>query len=141
MFFFFVKKRVAKCVVFATQGCESAISKQYVSYLLSLPPISPPGPIPLGHHRALGDSPVLYSSFPLYFYFVLYFYSVLLYILFCIFYIFIFNMYICQCYSLNSSNPLLPLLCPPVHSLHLCLYSYPENRFIRAIFLDSIYVH
>ena len=62
-FFFFFN--VAKCVVFATQGCESAISKQYVSYILSLPPISPPGPIPLGHHRTLGDSPVLYSSFPL----------------------------------------------------------------------------
>ena len=27
-----------------------------------------------------------------------------------------------------------------VHSLHLCLYSYPETGFISSIFLDSIYM-
>ena len=34
-------------------------------------------------------------------------------------------MYICQCYFLNSSHPLLPPLCPQVHSLCLCLHSLP----------------
>ena len=46
-----------------------------------------------------------------------------------------------QCYPLNSSHPLLPQLCPQVRSLYLCLYSYPANRFISTIFLDSIYMH
>ena len=41
---------------------------------------------------------------------------------------------ICQCYSLNSTHPLLNPLCPQIYSLHLCLYFYPENRFIGTIF-------
>ena len=41
--------------------------------------------------------------------------------------------YICQCYSLSSSHPLLPLLCPHTHSPCLHLYSCPANRFICAI--------
>ena len=50
-------------------------------------------------------------------------------------------MYIFQGYCLNSFHPLLPLLCPQVCSLCLCLHSFPENRFISIIFLDSIFVH
>ena len=46
-----------------------------------------------------------------------------------------------QCYFLNSSHPFLPLLCPQVHSLCLCLYALLENRFISTIFLDSRYMH
>ena len=46
--------------------------------------------------------------------------------------------YICQCYSLSSSHPLLPLLCPEVHSLYLHLYSCPANRFTSTIYLDTI---
>ena len=42
-----------------------------------------------------------------------------------------------QCYSLNSSQPLLLPLCPQVHSRYLCHYSYPTNRFISTIFLDQ----
>ena len=49
-------------------------------------------------------------------------------------------MYICQCYSLSLSHPLLPLLCPEVHSLYLHLYSCLANRFMSTIFLDTIYV-
>ena len=45
-----------------------------------------------------------------------------------------------QCYSLNSSHPLLPQLCPKTYSLYLYLYSCPVNRFISTIFLDSIYL-
>ena len=48
---------------------------------------------------------------------------------------------ICQCYFLNLSHLLLPTLCPQVLSLHLHLYSCPENRLMGTIFLDSIYMH
>ena len=48
--------------------------------------------------------------------------------------------YICQCYSLSFSRPLIPHLCSHVGSLHLYLYSYPAKRFISTIFLDSIYM-
>ena len=46
---------------------------------------------------------------------------------------------ICHCYSLSSSHPLLPPLCPQASSLSLCLYSCPANRFISTVFLESIY--
>ena len=39
------------------------------------------------------------------------------------------------------SHPLLPLLCPQVCSLHLLLHSFPANRLISIIFLDSIYIN
>ena len=42
--------------------------------------------------------------------------------------------YICQCYSLNLSHPLLPSLCSHLSSLFLRLYSCPTNRFICTIF-------
>ena len=48
--------------------------------------------------------------------------------------------YICQCHFLNSSHPLLPLLCPQANSLHLYLHSFPANRSISTISLDSIYI-
>ena len=47
---------------------------------------------------------------------------------------------ICQCYTLNSSHTLHPLLCSQVFSLCLCLCVYLANSFISTIFLDSIYV-
>ena len=37
--------------------------------------------------------------------------------------------------------PLLPPLYLQVHSLHLRLHSFPENRFINNIFIDSIDMH
>ena len=49
--------------------------------------------------------------------------------------------YICQCYFLNSSPPLLLQLCPNVCSLYSYLYFCHANRFISTIFLDSIYMH
>ena len=48
-------------------------------------------------------------------------------------------LYIFQCYSLNSSHPLLLLLCLQVCSLCFCFYSCSANRFISTIFLDFIY--
>ena len=47
--------------------------------------------------------------------------------------------YICQCYFLNSSHPLLSLLCPK-SIFCVCLHSFPVNRFISTVFLESIYV-
>ena len=47
------------------------------------------------------------------------------------------GVYICLCNFIHSSHPLLPLLCPQVHSLHLHFYSFPAHRFINTIFLDS----
>ena len=44
-------------------------------------------------------------------------------------------------YFLRLSQPLLPVLCPQVHSLHFGLHSFLANRFIGIIFLDSIYMH
>ena len=49
--------------------------------------------------------------------------------------------YICQCYFLHLSHSLPPPLCPQVHSLHLHIHSFPANRFINTIFLNSIYMH
>ena len=43
--------------------------------------------------------------------------------------------YICQYYSLNSPHPLLPSC---IHKF--VLYSFPVNRFLSTIFLDSIYI-
>ena len=48
--------------------------------------------------------------------------------------------YICQCYFLSLSRPLLPLLCPQAHPLCLHLYSCPVI-FIYTIFPDSTYMH
>ena len=60
------------------------------------------------------------------------------------------NVYEFQCYSLKSSHPPLPPLCPQVCSLCLCLYCFPTDRFIsiaeptdrfiNITFLDSINV-
>ena len=48
-------------------------------------------------------------------------------------------MHMFQFFCLNLSHPFLPLLCPQVCSLCLCLYYCPTNRFVSGIFLDSIY--
>ena len=48
--------------------------------------------------------------------------------------------HICQCHSLTLSHP-LPSLCPQVLSLHLHLYSFPADRFISTIFLDSVCIY
>ena len=47
---------------------------------------------------------------------------------------------ICQCHFLNLSHPLLPPLCPQVHSLCLHLHFFPVNRFISTVFLDCLNV-
>ena len=42
---------------------------------------------------------------------------------------------------LYSPHLFLPLLCPQICSLCLCLYFHSANRLISNIFLDSIYMH
>ena len=48
-------------------------------------------------------------------------------------------------YMLTLLSPAIPLspfpLCPQVHFLCLRLHSFPANRFINSIFLDSIYIY
>ena len=92
--------------------------------------ISPPSwaillsslPIPLGHHRAPAWGPCVTAFHQL---------SVLHVIV-----------YICWRGFLCSSRSLFPLLRPWVHSLHLCLlHSFPVDRFINTVFLDSIYIY
>ena len=48
--------------------------------------------------------------------------------------------HICGYYFLLSSPSLPPSLCPRAHSLHPHLHSFPANRLVSTIFLDSIYV-
>ena len=45
--------------------------------------------------------------------------------------------YICQCYFLNLSHPYLPLLCPQVHSLHLCLHSFHAIGCVVYILINE----
>ena len=118
----------------ALQGCvgfcrtTTQIIHQCIYTYISLPlqppvfslPLTHPHFTPLGHHRALDWAPCVYSRFPLP--------VSVLYIV----------MYICQCYSFNSSHPLLPSLCPQDCPLCLCLYSYPAYMIINTVFLVSI---
>ena len=48
--------------------------------------------------------------------------------------------FICQHYFLHKSCCLLPQLYPHVHSLHLCLHSFPADRFISTIF-SRFHIH
>ena len=106
------------CVSF----CSTSISFMYtfISSPLTLPP--PPYPTTWGHHRAPGWAPCITQQLPTY----------PLHSWWCI--------YTHQCHSLSLSHPLLPLLWPWVHSLHLHLCScqadlnatiWKENFFFR----------
>ena len=96
--------------------CHTSVWISYnyicISSILSLPT---PNSTPPGHHRVPGWLLVLYISFPE---------------------LFVSHtaVDVCQCYFLSSSH----VLCPQVHSLCLCLCSFPAHRFISTIFLDSI---
>ena len=83
----------------------------YILPLLSLP-LTPLHPTHLGHHRAPSWAPWAIQQLPA---------SYLFYII----------VYLCQCWSLNSSPSLPPHPVFKVHSSCLCLYSFPANRFIR----------
>ena len=81
------------CVNFCYMTTWISYKYAYIISFLDLPPTR------LGHHRAPSWAPVLYTSFPVAIYFT-------------------HGIHICQCFSLNSSHPLLLSLCPQVHSLH-----------------------
>ena len=86
-------------------------------YSLPLEAPSPPSPqshTPLDHHRAQSWGLFVIEQVS----------TSYLFYTWCIF----------QCYPLNLSHPLLPLLCPHVYSLFLCPYSC----IISTIFLEGI---
>ena len=100
--------------------CKSAVIKHTSPpFWVSLPC---PTPTPLYHHRGLGWAPVLHSNFSQAVYFT---YG--------------------GVYMLMLLSPFTPLSPSPlgaqVNSVHLSLHSFPANRFINNIFLDSIYMH
>ena len=81
----------------------------------------PPHPIPLGWHRAAPELPTSYSKCPL----VTSFPHGNI------------HMSALPSPSVPPSSP----LCVHESVLYICLCSCPANRFISAIFLDSIYMH
>ena len=107
-------------MVSAIHQQESAIGTQ------TFPPSHlPPHPTPLGCHRAptLGSVCHTANSHWLSFLHLV--------------------MYMFQCYSLESSHPLLPPNCVQKSVLYVCLLCCPASRVISTIFLvlDSIYMH
>ena len=83
-------------IVSAEQQCKSAIRIHTTLPSWASLPLRPP--TLLDHHRAVSCAPCAVKQPPAS----------------CPFYMVV---YICQCYALRSSHPLLPLLCPQVHSL------------------------
>ena len=125
LFFFFFNWRVIALqnfVVFCHTSTRVSHRYTYASSFPDLPPISLPIPT-----FSLSQSPCLISLSHIT-------------ISHWLFYI-----WICKfpCYFLHISHPLPPSLplCPLVCSLCLFLHCCPENKFISAIFLDSIYLH
>ena len=113
------KIALQNCVGFRT---TMRVSRNCNVYSLLLEPPSPlPIPSPLDHHRGSGWAPC-YAAI-----------SQQLSILHMV-------MYICQGYFLHSSYFLLPPLYPQVRSLCLRLHSFPVERFINSVFLDSMYM-
>ena len=103
---------ITLCVCVCVCVCVCNESKLCM-YPLHLEP--PPNSTPPGHHRVPGWLLVLYISFPE-------------------LSVSHAAVDVCQCYFLSSSH----VLCPQVHSLCLCLCSFPAHRFISTIFLGSI---
>ena len=93
----------------------------HIPSLLRFPPTLPTPPLQVvTKHQA--DLPVLCSSFPL---------AIQLHLV----------VYICQCYSLTSSQLPLHPQCPQVCSLCLRLYSCPAPRFFRSFFFLRFYIY
>ena len=108
-------------LVSVVQQSESAIRIHISPYPLPLePPSHSPYPTPLGGHKASSRSPCAMQQLPTSHPFYIW--------------------YICQCYSLTSSQLPLPPLCPQVCSLCLRLYSCPATRFISTVFFYIPYM-
>ena len=110
-------------LVSAVQHCESVI----IIYIYDLS--IPPNPSSLGCHRVPGWIPCVIQQLPNS-YFTHVHLVVCIYVYVCVYvYIYIY-IYIYICYFLNLSYFHLPPHQPvsQVHSLHLCLHSFPTNR-------------
>ena len=115
----------------ALQGCvgfccimQISHNYTYITSLLSLPPFPLPHPYRSLQNTRLGSLCYIATSHQL---------SIL-------------HMVVCVCVGVSMLlSPLiysvLPPLCSQVHSQYLTLCSFPANRFITTIFLDSIYMH
>ena len=114
--------RKSECNCFTTLHeslLYNEVNQLYV-YIYPLPPGSPshpqPHPTPLGHHRAPSWAPCAMQELPTSFYFT--------------------HGSVYMSIPISHFIPPSPFPpCPKVHSLHLCLYSYPANRFISTILL------
>ena len=93
----------------------------YITFLLRLPPFPSLHPSKSSQSTRMGSLCYLTTSHQL---------SILYMVV-----------YISQWCFLHSSLSLFPLQWPQVHSRHLRLHSFPANRFVKAIFLDSIYIY
>ena len=103
------------CVGFWNKSIWISHRYTYVPSLLNFPPISHFSPHPTLYvvTEHWFNLPASYSKFPV----------AILHVV----------LYMLPWYSLNSSHPLLSLLCPQVCSLCLCLPCCPANRFISII--------
>ena len=91
----------------------------YIPSLLSLPPTPCLSPMHPGHHRKPSWAPCTIQQAPTG-------------------YLTHSRVYM-SVQPPSSSHYLFPSSGPQAHSLHLCLYSCPANRFICTIFLDSMW--
>ena len=105
------------CVGFCRTTVRISHDYTYIPSLWVLPPL--PDSTALGHHRVLGWAPCYRaaSQKPS---------------------ISHMTAYICQCFFFQSSHPILPPLSPRNNSLPLYLHSFPANRLMNTIFLDSV---
>ena len=110
------------CSDFAIYFHESAMGVHVFPILTPLSHL-PPHTITLGHPSAPAPS-ILYPASNLDWQFVSYM-----------------IVFMFQCHSPKSSNPLPLSHSPKVHSIHLCLFCYLAYRVILTIFLNSIYIH
>ena len=109
-------------LVSAIQQCKSAIIIcVYLSSFLSLPPLSLSHPSRSSQNTRLDSLWHIATAHQL----------SILHTALCI----------CWCCSLHLAHSLLPPLCPQVHSLHLCLHSFPNNSFLNTILLDSTHTY
>ena len=114
-FFFNWRKFALKCCdSFCCTTMQISHDYTYITSLLGLPPLTPAHSSRLSQSAWLGSLCYTATSHQV---------SILHMMV-----------YIYQNDFLHSSRPLLPLLCPQVHVLHLCLHSFPANRFIITIF-------
>ena len=106
-------------VLFLLYNRMNQLSYTYSSCLMRLPPTPSSHPSRLSHSTRLSSMYYIAISHQLSFVHM--------------------GLYICQWQALNSSYTRLPLLCPQVHSPHLCHFSCPLNSFLSTIPTFHVY--